>query len=105
VNLHISDKVNYKSNRHYKKEDSNANKKDTANNKLIYFIYVGKETKCITKLFRYNNINISYKTKNTIENFLRTNNRNVSTNIKRMHISTITPRSWKPISEKTRKIF
>jgi hypothetical protein len=57
------------SNKRSKKVDS-TNKKDTNNNKLISFIYVGKETKFITKLFRNTNINVSYKTKNTKEKLL-----------------------------------
>jgi len=51
------------------------NKKDKRNNKRVSFTYVGKETKFITKFFINTNINISYKTKNTVEKLIASNNR------------------------------
>lgn len=46
------------------------NKKDTKNNKIISFTYVGKERKFVTNLFINTIIKISYKTKNTIDKLL-----------------------------------
>lgn len=66
-NLNILDQVNYESNKHSKQEHSRMSKKNNNNHKRIFFTYVGKETKFITKLFRSTNINRSYKTKNVIE--------------------------------------
>jgi hypothetical protein len=63
------------------KKKTDVNKKDTNNSKKISFTYVGKETKFITKFFINTNINISYKTKNTIEKLLPYKQQDASTNI------------------------
>jgi hypothetical protein len=39
-------------------------------NKWAVFTYVGKETGFITKLFKEFNVNISFRTRNNIENIL-----------------------------------
>jgi hypothetical protein len=38
--------------------------------KLAKFTYVGKETKCITKLFKDSSVNIAFTTENTISKLL-----------------------------------
>jgi hypothetical protein len=53
-----------------KKQDQHTEKDKNHNQKWANFTYVGKETKFITKLFKDFNINISYRTIKTIENFL-----------------------------------
>jgi hypothetical protein len=47
------------------KENNNINQ-----NKWAIFMYTGKETRFITKLFKEFNINISYRTRNTIGSIL-----------------------------------
>jgi hypothetical protein len=47
--------------------DKNRNKNQ---NKWAIFTYTGKETRFITKLLKEFNINISYRTRNTIENII-----------------------------------
>jgi hypothetical protein len=42
--------------------------------KWAVFTYIGKETRIISRLFRNTNIHIAYKTKNTIQKNLQTNN-------------------------------
>jgi hypothetical protein len=52
-------------------EDNNKAKNINKNhNKWAVFTYVGKETRFITKLFKEFNVNISFRTRNTIENIL-----------------------------------
>ena len=71
----------YKSSDYGKKKKTDVNKKDTNNNKRISFTYVGKETKFITKFFINTNINISYKTKNTIGKLFAYKQQDASTNV------------------------
>jgi hypothetical protein len=43
------------------------------------FTYTGNETRSITKLFKEFNINISYRTRNTIENILKQDHIEITT--------------------------
>jgi hypothetical protein len=46
-----------------------------ATRKWATFIYVGKETRTITKLFKNTNLHIAYKTKNTLQKHLQLKNK------------------------------
>jgi hypothetical protein len=51
------------------KEDNSSNNKNQ--NKWAIFTYTGNESRSITKLFKDFKINISYHTRNTVENILK----------------------------------
>jgi hypothetical protein len=66
---------NYPTHRHKRKSKSGHCAQDTPfgnKQKWATFTYIGKETRVITKLFKNTNIRISFRTKNTIKNHLKT---------------------------------
>jgi hypothetical protein len=62
----------YTSNTLLRKKRKQTNKTPIRTKKWAVFIYVGKESRIIIKLFRNTNIHIAYKTRNTIQKHLQT---------------------------------
>ena len=55
-------------------------KEERTKTKWATFIYVGRQTKFITKLFKNTNLKISFKTENAIAKLLTQNNKNTNFN-------------------------
>ena len=69
----------------YKKEKKEKQKRKK---KWAKFIYVGRQTKFITKLFKNDELEVSFKTENTIGKLLTQNNKNISFNKLNKNVST-----------------
>jgi hypothetical protein len=70
TNNQCTEEIFHKINRSQKKKKYNFQNHNKDNNKWATFMYIGRETRRITKIFKTTNLKIAFKTTNTIQNQL-----------------------------------